>query len=161
MTSLAALRLTLLAFLALGATPAGAQLSTDSNAPIDITGNAAEFQDNIAVWTGDVRVVQEASVLTADRLEAELSDDGDFTSIVATGQVRYSNGKEAITGQKAVFDNQARTITISEDVIVTQGKQVMSAGAVMYWVDTGKVKFLPAPGRRIRGVFYTEDAQES
>ena len=136
--------------------PARAQLSADSSAPIDITGDAAEFQDNVVVWTGHVRVVQEQSILVADRLEANIDDNGDFTSIVATGAVRYSNGKEAITGERAVFDNDARTITMSEDVIVTQGKQVMAAGAVTYWIDTGKVKFKPAPGKRIRGIFYTD-----
>jgi lipopolysaccharide export system protein LptA len=132
-----------------------AQLSADSEAPIDITGDAAEFQNNLAVWTGNVRVVQEQSILIADRLEADINDDGDFETITATGSVRYSNGNEAITGEKAVFDNKERTITMFENVIVTQGKQIMSAGAVIYWVDTGRVKFTPAPGRRIRGVFYT------
>lgn len=140
---------------------AHAQLSADSNAPIDITGESAEFQDNTAVWTGNVRVVQEDSILTAKKLEAALNDDGDFTSITATGDVRFSNGKEAITGKRAVFDNNARTITMFDDVIVTQGKQVMSAGSVIYWVDSGKVKFLPASGQRIRGVFYTNSDDQS
>ncbi len=137
------------------ASPALAQLVAESDLPIDITGDTAEFQDNLAVWTGNVRVLQGEGILTTDRLEADLSDEGDFDDIRAIGSVRYSNGNEAITGERALFDNVARTITITENVIVTQGKQVMSAGAVTYWVDTGKVKFLPEPGRRIRGIFFT------
>ncbi len=140
---------------------ASAQLAADSNAPIDITGDAAEFRDNVAIWTGNVRVVQEDSILIADRLEADINDEGDFETITATGSVRYSNGNEAITGKRAVFDNTQRTITMTEDVIVTQGKQIMSAGAVIYWVDTGMVKFQPAPGQRIRGVFYTGDEEQT
>lgn len=134
---------------------AHAQLVAESDEPIDITGDAAEFQDNLAVWTGNVRVLQGEGILTTDRLEADINDEGDFDNIRAIGSVRYSNGKEAITGERALFDNTARTITVTENVIVTQGKQVMAAGAVTYWVDTGKVKFLPAPGKRIRGIFYT------
>lgn len=141
--------------------PAHAQLTANSDAPIDITGESAEFQDNTAIWTGNVRVVQDSSILTATKLEATLSEDGDFTSITASGDVRYSNGKEAITGQRAVFDNVARTITMFDDVIVTQGKQVMSAGSVIYWVDSGKVKFVPAEGARIRGVFHTKTDDQS
>lgn len=149
---------TLLIILSASATaaPAAGQLVAASEEPVDITGDAAEFQDNKAVWAGDVRVTQAEAILTTKRLEADLSDEGDFEKITAIGDVRYSNGKQAITGKRAVYDNIARTITISEDVLVTQGKQVMSAGKVIYWVDTGKVQFVPEPGKRIRGIFYTQ-----
>lgn len=144
--------------------PASAQLipAGDSNEPIDITGDTAEFQDNQAVWTGNVRVVQGEAILTSERLEAQLNDEGDFDTITAIGAVRYSNGKEAITGDRAVFNDAARTIVMTDNVIVTQGKQVMSAGKITYWIDTGKVLFTPEPGKRIRGLFFTgkeEDEQ--
>ena len=149
------------AFLA-GAVPAKAQLisANESDEPIDITGDAAEFQDNNAVWTGHVRVVQGEAILTSERLEATLNDDGDIETIIATGAVRYSNGKEAITGERAVFNDQTRTIVMTENVIVTQGKQVMSAGKITYWVDTGKVLFAPEPGKRIRGLFFTGEDED-
>lgn len=144
--------------------PAAAQLiaAGDSKEPIDITGDTAEFQDNEAVWTGNVRVVQGETILTTERLEAALTDEGDFKTITAIGSVRYSNGKEAITGERAVFDDAARTIVITENVIVTQGKQIMSAGKITYWIDTGKVLFTPEAGKRIRGLFFTgEDDKQS
>ena len=150
-----------LLFVSLMATNTQAQLiSNDSKEPVDITGNTAEFQDNMAVWTGNVRVVQGEAILTTERLEAQLSDDGQFETITAIGLVRYSNGKEAITGERAVFNDVARTITITENVIVTQGKQVMSAGKITYWVDTGKVLFTPEAGKRIRGLFFTGEQDE-
>jgi lipopolysaccharide export system protein LptA len=148
-----------------GALPVRAQLISaagDSDEPIDITGDTAEFQDNHAVWTGHVRVVQGEAILTSERLEATLNDDGDIETITAIGAVRYSNGKEAITGEHAVFNDEKRTIVMTDNVIVTQGKQVMSAGKITYWVDTGKVLFTPEPGKRIRGLFFTgkeEDEQ--
>lgn len=116
--------------LAMSSNAASAQLEAASDEPVDITGDAAEFRDGHAVWTGHVRVVQGEAILTAERLEAELTDDGDFKTITAIGAVRYSNGKQAITGERAIFDDIARTITIFDDVIVVQGKQVMSAGKV-------------------------------
>ncbi len=146
----------LTALLALSFMPANAQLAAESDEPVDITGDAAEFHENRAIWTGHVRVVQGEAILTTERLEAELSEEGDLQKIKAFGAVRYSNGKEAITGERAIYDENARTITISENVIVTQGKQVMSAGEVIYWIDTGKVKFAPEAGKRIRGIFYTK-----
>lgn len=141
--------------------PAAAQLSANNDEPIDITGDAAEFQDHLAIWTGNVRVVQAEAILTTERLEADLNEDGDIETIRAIGAVRYSNGKEAITGERAVYNEAARTITVLDNVIVTQGKQVMAAGKVVYWIDTGKVQFAPEAGRRIRGIFYTKTDDES
>ena len=83
----------LAAFLFSATAPASAQLisAQDSDEPIDITGDTAEFQDNLAVWTGNVRVVQGPAILTSERLEAVLTDEGDFETITAIGSVRYSN----------------------------------------------------------------------
>ena len=151
----------LTAFLTFAASAASAQLTASNDEPVDITGDAAEFQEGQAVWTGHVRVVQGEAILTTERLEAEITDDGDFQTITAIGAVRFSNGKQAITGERAIFDDARRTITILDDVIVIQGKQVMSAGKVTYWVDTGKVKFAPEAGKRIRGIFYTKSDDQS
>lgn len=146
---------------AIGLAPAAAQLIPESDEPVDITSDSAEFQDNNTIWTGNVRVVQGEAILTADRIEATLSEDGELKSFKAFGAVRYSNGEEAISGERAVYEDAERAITVSENVIVTQGRQVMSAGAVTYWVDTGKVKFLPEPGKRIRGIFYTSPNEQT
>jgi len=141
--------------------PAFAQLMpAGTKDPVDITGDTAEFQDEKAVWTGNVRVVQGEAILTSERLDATFTEDGDFETITATGAVRYANGKEAITGGKAVYDEASRTITITDDVIITRGKQVMSAGKIVYWVDTGKVLFTPEAGKRIRGLFFTGEKSE-
>lgn len=147
-----------LAAAAIAGASAGAQLaSIDSDAPVDITGDRLEVENDVATFIGNVRAVQGPAILTAERLVADLDDKGSFTKIRATGTVRYSNGEEAITGAVAVFDDVARTITISENVVVTQGEQVMTGGELIYWVDTGKIVFAAASGKRIRGIFYAKD----
>lgn len=127
-----------------------------SDAPIDITGDRLEVVDDVATWTGNVRAVQGEAILTAAMLIADLDDNGAFSRIRAQGDVRYSNGKDAITGKTGVYDAGARTITISEDVVVTQGEQVMTGGNLVYWVDTGRILFTAPEGRRIRGIFYAK-----
>jgi lipopolysaccharide export system protein LptA len=136
--------------------PAGAQLVADSNLPIDITGDSLEIVDDVATWTGNVSAVQGEAILTAEKLVATLDDEGGFQTIDAVGAVRYSNGKEAITGSKARYDAGARSITVTENVIVTQGETVMSGGALVYWIDTGRINFTAPEGKRIRGIFHTK-----
>lgn len=146
---------------ALFAAPAGAQLAPAvSDAPIDITGDRLEVVDDVATWVGNVRAVQGEAILTAEKLVADLDDAGAFKRIRAVGTVRYSNGKEAIAGKVGVYDAEKRTITISEDVVVTQGEQVMTGGTLVYWVDTGRLLFTAPSGRRIRGIFYAKQGDE-
>lgn len=141
---------------------AGAQLAPAiSDAPIDITGDRLEIVDDVATWTGNVRAVQGEAILTAETLVADLDEDGSFTEIRASGTVRYSNGKEAITGKVGVYNASTRTITISEDVVLTQGDQVMTGGQLVYWVDSKKVLFTAPSGRRIRGIFYAKQSGQA
>ena len=71
-------------------------------------------------------------------------------------QLRYYNGKEAITGETALYDAGARAITMSDNVVVTQGKTVMTGGALVYWLDSGRIRFTAPGGERIRGIFHTK-----
>lgn len=140
---------------------AHAQLIPDSDAPIDITGESLEIIDDVATWTGDVRAVQGEAILTADKIIAILDDEGDYSTIRAVGGVRYSNGKEAITGENALYDAEARAITITDNVVVTQGRTVMTGGALVYWIDTGRIAFTAPDGKRIRGIFYAKSLDAS
>lgn len=136
--------------------PANAQLVADSDEPIDITGDSLEVVDDIATWTGNVSAVQGAAILTAERLVAKLDGEGSFTTIEAVGAVRYSNGKEAITGETALYDAGPRSITISRNVVVTQGETVMTGGSLVYWLDTGRLRFTAPDGKRVRGIFHAK-----
>lgn len=136
--------------------PASAQLAADSSEPIDITGDSLEIVDDVATWSGKVRAVQGEAILTADRLVATIEEGGGVKTIRAIGNVRYSNGKEAIAGETAVYDSAERSITISDNVIVTQGETVMTGGALVYWLDTGRLRFTAPEGARIRGIFQTK-----
>lgn len=139
---------------------ASAQLAPQvTDGPIDITGDRLEVVDDVATWIGNVRAVQGEAILTAEKLVADLDEAGAFTKIHAVGTVRYSNGKEAISGKVGVYDSTTRTITISEDVVVTQGEQVMTGGELVYWLDTGRLLFTAPSGRRIRGIFYAKQGQ--
>lgn len=135
---------------------ASAQLTPESDEPIDITGDSLEIVDDVATWTGNVRALQGEAILTAEQLIATLNDGGAFKTIKAVGGIRYSNGKEVIAGETALYDAGRRTITVSDNVIVTQGETVMTGGALVYWLDTGKITFTSPAGERIRGIFHTQ-----
>ncbi|MEO0399273.1 MAG: LptA/OstA family protein [Pseudomonadota bacterium] len=155
-TALGAVALSLLLTMPVLTTPAAAQLTSDSDEPLDITSDRLESEENVATWIGSVRAVQGESILTTERLIITRGDEGDLDTIEAVGTVRFATTEETIAGDKAVYKEEARTITMLGDVIVTQGEQILTGNTLVYWVDTGRLEFTAEEGKRIRGIFQTD-----
>ena len=139
--------------------PALAQFATETDAPIDITGDqfeAIEDRDYV-IWTGDVQVVQGDSVLTAPRLTIYGVEAGELTRIEAQGGIRYTNGAEAISGDTGVYDASDETITVTGNVVVVQGEQVLSGAKLIYNTRTGSIRFTSTGQQRVRGIFFTKE----
>ena len=148
-----------LVFAAGGAFGATAQFAPSSDEPVDITSDRLESKDNVVTWIGNVRAVQGEAILTTDRLILIRNDEGAVDTVKAIGKVRYDTGAETITGEEAIYDEIARTLTMLRNVVVTQGKQVMTGGELVYWIDTGQLSFTSPGGHRVRGIFYTDSLE--
>lgn len=148
----------LLAFTVLGTQSAHAQNIGSSKLPVYISSDRFDGTEEQGRWRGNVRIVQGEAILVADEVVGELDGDGRIAVITALDNVRYSDGKNAISGNKGIYQEKARTLTMTGNVIVTQGRNVFTAGSATYWIDTGKVIFTPIEGERVRGIFYTDDA---
>lgn len=142
---------------------AAAQFSNNNKAPIDITGDQFEvFQnEDYSLWTGDVQVVQGEVILTAPELKIFGISGGRFNKVEALGGIRYTNGVETISGRTAVYEEASDTITVTGDVVVVQGRQIMTGERMIYHLDTGKIEFDASTRKRVRGVFFTDDAPSS
>ncbi|MBY0421950.1 MAG: hypothetical protein K2Q06_06565 [Parvularculaceae bacterium] len=143
------------------AAPASAQLVSGSDAPIDIFGDRIEGVGQVVTLTGSARVVQGEGILSAERIVATLDEERNPKTIECQGGVRYSNSKEAVAGDTALYDDAARTITFTGNVVVTQGENVITGGVLVYWIDTGRFNLTPAAGMRIRGFFKQKPAASS
>jgi len=144
--------------MAVSTTSASAQLTAgqECKEPIDVGGELLEVVGKVATLTGDVRVVQCGAILSTAKLVGTQDNNGEYESLRAVGDVRYSNGVEAISSKQALYDLVGRTITFTDDVVVTQGQQVMTGGNAIYWLDTGKIRFSAPTGKRVRGIFHTK-----
>ncbi|ADM09336.1 hypothetical protein PB2503_06352 [Parvularcula bermudensis HTCC2503] len=147
--------------LALGAAISAAQpvaVAPAADAPIDLSADGAcEVIDNGAIvrCSGGVRIVQGAAILASDRMTVYgIDPDGGFDRIEAVGDVRYSNGENAISGARGTYSALSTELTVTGDVVVIQGDQVLTGGELVYNTETGASRFSPPPGGRVRGLFY-------
>lgn len=131
--------------------------------PIDVRAERAQFIDREAkvIYSGSVVAKQGLSELRADTITIEFqrtepageggvgSGIGDAEKIIATGNVLYLTPAERARGNRAVYDYKTDTITMTGDVVVTRGEDVLTGQTLIIEVATGKSTM---QGGRVRTV---------
>lgn len=173
-----------LAGAALAAGTAQAQLAAGKG-PIDVTADQLEMVDaqHLAIWRGNVEAVQNGSRMVSDVLNVYFqgkssapkpvqtvnpraggvasvgSDWGAVDHLIADGHVFFVSDTQSARGDHAVYELTPDTITITGDVVVVQGDNVIKGDKVVIQVKTGHADIISnTTGRnkpeRVRGVFY-------
>jgi lipopolysaccharide export system protein LptA len=58
--------------------------------------------------------------------------------IIAEGKVNATQGNRVATGQKAVFDDQAKTVTLTGSPMMRQGNSQVSGVKIVYFIEQDK-----------------------
>lgn len=144
---------------------AAAQFEADSDAPIEITADTMEWQEEqrVAVASGDADAVQGryrlfADVLTAHLYEREADGDGGTAGqvrlIEADGNVRFVTPDEIATGSEGVYDVENREVVLTGAVVLTQGDSVARGDRLDMDLDTGvsRLTGAEATGGRVTAI---------
>ena len=107
---------------------------SNSDEPVQIEADRLEVVDNqnTAVLTGNVSVVQGTTILKAGRIKVTYlreggSENGGIRTIEASGgRVAVRSGDNKATANKAVVNMQTEIVTMTGDVIISQGTNVVN-----------------------------------
>jgi lipopolysaccharide export system protein LptA len=134
-----------LLMLAFTAVPAVAQFEADSKAPIEITSDSMEWQNEqrIAIARGNADAIQgryhlHAQVLTAYLNEAEGGAMGRIQLIEAEGGVRLTTPEETANGAVGTYDVGRKMVVLEGDVVLTQGDNVLRGERLVMNLETGR-----------------------
>lgn len=167
------LSLSAMLFAALLASPAAAQLATNSSAPVDITADELETINSgcTSIWRGNAEALQDTARLRANTLTADFQIKpggkaggcGDLIRMRADGSVYYVTPQQKVHGDSAVYDAANDTLTVTGDVVATQGQNVLRGSRMVFNTRTGQGHMEgAAKGRnkaeRPRGVFYPKSS---
>ena len=150
---------------------AGAQVNTNSKAPIDITANEAEVVNSrcVAIWRGDAEALQDQTRLRADTITVYARQRGVGANgqpacgatdhIEAEGHVYYVTPQQNARGDRAVYSSGADQVVITGHVIVVQGENVARGDRLTIKISTREARMeSTAKGagkpNRVRGVFF-------
>ncbi len=155
----------------------GAQAQIQGDAPVDITADVFEGFNNqgLAVWRGAVEVVQQQSRLRCSEMRAQFQRTGagaqpgvgaswgDIETLTCLGPVFYVTPTQSARGDNAVYEGRSETITMTGNVVVTQGQNVASGDRAVINTRTNDSR-LEATNRgagtgRVRTVLYPENTR--
>jgi lipopolysaccharide export system protein LptA len=151
-----------LSLLVLGPLSAMAQIG-DSSLPMDV---AADHMENIdterrTILIGNVDITQGDRRLMADHVELHrtlVTDGGrgNVERVVATGNVRYFSPAQNARGDNGIYEIDTDTITLTGDVVIRQGENVITTTFFRTNLTTGNSNFgQENDGQRVRAVIST------
>jgi len=106
--------------------------------PIYITSDWMEFDQNknTITYKGRVVTVQGEMTVRSETLTADYNPDmKQIKQIIAEGKVNATQGDRVATGDKLVFDDSAKTVTLTGNPIMRQGNSQISGSRVIYFVE--------------------------
>jgi lipopolysaccharide export system protein LptA len=109
--------------------------------PIYITADWMEVdqKQNTITYKGRVVTVQTDMTMRSETLTAYYDPEmKQMKLIVAEGKVNATQGNRVATGDKAVFDDKAKTVTLTGSPVMRQGNSQVSGVKVIYFVEQDK-----------------------
>jgi lipopolysaccharide export system protein LptA len=106
--------------------------------PIYITADWMEVDQNknTITYKGRVVTVQSDMTMRSETLTAYYdAETKQMKQIVAEGKVNAVQGNRVATGEKAVFDDKAKTVTLTGNPVMRQGNSQVSGTKVVYFMD--------------------------
>lgn len=158
MTTRALLLIAATAALTLAA-PSQAQQAGDQ--PVMVGSDTVEYTADGVIFRGRAEIMQGDTRLRADSITG-FTAEGRLTRAEAAGDVYFVTPEQTIRGDRAVYTLTDGVIVVTGQVILTQGRNVMSGSRLTYNTRTQAARMEGAPrgaaGSRVQGVFYPSGA---
>ena len=109
--------------------------------PIYITADWMEVDQtkNTIIYKGRVVTVQTDMTMRSEILTAYIDPETKkMKQIIAEGKVNATQGNRVATGEKAVFDDTAKTVTLTGSPVMRQGNSQVSGVKIIYYTEQDK-----------------------
>ncbi|WP_313574380.1 LptA/OstA family protein [Brevundimonas sp.] len=127
-----------------------------SRQPVQYGADSGEYTPDGFSLRGRAEVTQGSNRLRASAIRG-FTANGDLTRIEATGEVYFVTPDQSMKGDRAVYTLNDGNVVVTGDVILTQGKSVLTGNRLVYNVRTETARIEGGGGNgRVQGVFYPQ-----
>ncbi|SEP92789.1 lipopolysaccharide transport periplasmic protein LptA [Thalassovita taeanensis] len=141
---------------ALAADVAFGKSRQDSNLPVEVEADnlSVSQEDGTATFTGNVVITQGEMILSATEVLVVYAETNKkITRLLATGGVTMVSGVDAAEAASADYSIDAGTVLLKGNVLLTQGKNVMTGDQMTINLDTGTAQI----GGRVKTTLQSGD----
>jgi|APPan5920702963_1055757.scaffolds.fasta_scaffold00061_5 lipopolysaccharide export system protein LptA len=131
--------------------------------PIYITSDWMEVdqKNNTITYKGRVVTIQADMTMRSETLTAYYDPEmKQMKQIVAEGKVNAVQGNRVATGEKAVFDDKAKTVTLTGNPVMRQGNSQVSGIRVIYFTEQDRATAEGDDKIRVRATIFPEDLEK-
>lgn len=133
---------------------AAASRADASRQPVQYGADSGEYTPEGFSLRGRAEVTQGSNRLRASNIRG-FTSGGDLNRIEASGDVYFVTPDQSMKGDRAVYTLNDGNVVVTGDVILTQGKSVLTGNRLVYNVRTETAR-IEGGGGRVQGVFYPQ-----
>jgi len=154
----------------------GAQ-DTEAGSPVQITSDRLDVYDakNMAVFSGNVQVVEKDSVIHSDELYVFYKNEGSdgkpgsaagamnaggIERLEARGSVRIVQGDRIVTGDNAVFFNKEEKVFVTGNTVLQEGKNIIRGGKITFFMKEKRGTVEKAEKERVTATIYPKEEKK-
>jgi len=131
--------------------------------PIYITSDWMEVDQkkNTITYKGRVVMVQADMTMRSEALTAHYDPEMKrMGRIIAEGKVNATQGDRVAIGEKAVFDDKAKTVTLTGNPIMRQGNNQVSGTRVIYFMEQDRAVAEGDGKVRVQATIFPDELQK-
>ena len=128
--------------------------------PIYITADWMEVDQvkSTIIYKGRVVAVQSDMTMRSDLLTAYYDPEmKQMKQIVLDGKVNATQGTRVATGDRAVFDDKAKTVTLTGNPVMRQGNNQVSGAKVVYFIEQDRAMVESDGKTRVSATIFPEE----
>ena len=150
----------------------------DRNTPIQIVSDRMDAynEKGIVVFDGNAIATQGDRTIRAEKItlyykkkaegggQAESTDirkNGDLDKIEAKGNVRITQGARIVTGNEAIYLQDAQKIIIKGDAVLSEGKNIIKGKQVVVFLNENRGVVEGNSGERVNATIFPSGKRES
>ena len=131
--------------------------------PIYITSDWMEVDQkkNTITYKGRVVTIQSEMTMRSETLTAVYDPEmKQIKQIIAEGKVNAVQGNRMATGTRAVFDDQAKTVTLTGNPVMRQGNSQITGSRIIYYIDQDRAVAEGKDSVRVQVTIFPEELQK-
>lgn len=152
-------------------------IKVEKNKPIEIISNRldAYSEKRLVVFSGNAIATQGDKIIKSDRIMLYYKKEssgvshagaesagkaGDIEKIEAKGNVSVTQGDRVVTGDDAVFYQEAQKIIVTGNAVMREGRNVIRGDRIVVFLDENRGVVESDSSKKVKATIYPEERKE-